>query len=340
MKKRYFLFLGLLTLSVVACKQSVYLTITEPPAIYLTPDYTAVSILNRSTNSGKSKIIDVLENGLTLEGNLDKKGAKQTIQGVFDRLKTNPQLSSVVILDSMSVDGGPINAFPVPVKWENVESLCRANGSRLLFSLEIYNTDTRIAYSQQKVNNNTPLGNIPIIRHTATVTTVIKTGWRIYDPSQSIILDEFIITNQVTNTGTGLTPINALAAVVNREQSVLNLSQRIGEAYAERLLEHQIRVWRTYYKAGSQNLKTARRRAMVNDWEGAAELWMKDMTEGQKRKVLGRATYNMAIYEEVNGNLSKALEYAKQAYADYNVKIARDYVLKLERRINDQQFLK
>lgn len=340
MKKRYFLFLGLLVVGLLACKQSVYLTITEPPAIYLTPDYTAVSVVNRSVNSGKSKIIDILENGVTLEGNLDKKGAKQTIQGVFDRLKTNPQLNSVVILDSMTVDGSHINSFPVPLKWDDVASLCRAHNSRLLFALEIYDTDSKIAYSQQKVNNNTPLGNIPIIRHTATVTTIIKTGWRIYDPSQSIILDEFILTNQVVNTGTGLTPVNALAAVLNREQSVLNLSQKLGEAYAERLLEHQIRVWRTYYKAGSANLKTARRKAMVNDWEGAAELWMKDMTEGQKRKVLGRATYNMAIYEEVNGNLEKALAYAKEAYSDYNVKIARDYVVKLERRISDQQYIK
>lgn len=340
MKNRYILTITALVFIVFACKQSVYLTITEPPAIYLTPDYTKVSVVNRSTNAGKSKLIEILENGVSLEGDIDKKGAVKTIEGLVSRLSTNPQIVNVVILDSMSVLNGSVNNFPAALKWSDVESLCRSNDSRLLFSMEVYDTDTKVAYSTQKVNQNTPLGNIPIMRHTASVTTVIKTGWRIYDPSQKIILDEFRMTNQVTNTGSGLTPINALAAVLNREQAVLNLSRNLGEWYAERLLEHQIRVWRTYYKAGSPQLKMAKRRAQVNDWEGASELWMKDMTSAQKRKVLGRATFNMAIYEEVSGNLDKALEYAKKAYGDYNIKDAREYVIKLERRLADQQYIK
>ena len=340
MRKRYTIFLVGLFLSLQACKQSVYLTITEPPAIYLTPDYTKVAVVNRTANTGKSKLVDILENSVTLEGELDTKGSKQTIQGVYDGLKRNAQLIDVALLDSLTVADGTINTFPAPIQWGDVESLCRGNDARLLFALEIYDTDTKIAYSTQKVNQNTPLGNVPLLRHTATVTTIIKMGWRIYDPSQKIILDEFVMSNQVTNSGTGLTPVNALAAVVNREQSVLSLSQRLGELYSERLLEQQIRVWRTYYKSGSPSLKMARRRAVVNDWEGAAELWSKDMSSAQKRKVIGRATYNMAIYEEVNGNLDKALEYAKKAYGDYNIKLARDYVVKLERRIRDRQYLK
>ncbi|MFK8037873.1 MAG: DUF6340 family protein [Crocinitomicaceae bacterium] len=341
MKKGYIILFGLLLIGVVACKQSVYLTITQPPAIYLTPDYTTASVVNRSVSSGKkSKIIDILEKGVTLEGNLDVKGAEKTIQGLFDKLKANQQLEQLELLDSLKVLDGGINSFPVPLSWDEVEALCRGNNSRLLFSLEIYDTDTKVDYATTKTTQNTPLGPVPLLRYTATVATVIKMGWRIYDPSQKIILDEFRMSDQMTNTGSGLTPVNALAAVLNREQSVLNLSRLMAADYAERLLEHRIRVWRTYYKSGSNKLKMARRKAVINDWEGAAELWSQDMETAKKRKVIGRATYNMAIYEEVNGNLEKALEYAKKAYGDYNVKIARDYVVKLERRLNQQQYIK
>jgi hypothetical protein len=135
MKKGYIFLIGLVMFVTVSCKQSVYLTITEPPAIYLTPDYTTASVVNRSTSTGKSKLINILEKGLTLEGDLDSKGAEKTIQGVFDRLSANPQLIQVALLDSMSVVDGPINDFPVPLKWEEVEALCRANNSRLLFAL-------------------------------------------------------------------------------------------------------------------------------------------------------------------------------------------------------------
>ncbi|MFK8046373.1 MAG: DUF6340 family protein [Crocinitomicaceae bacterium] len=340
MKKSNLFLIVVIAIGVVACKQSVFLTITQPPAIYLTPEYTIASVVNRSTKTGNSKIVDILENGVTLEGDLDKKAAEKTIQGLFDRLKNNPQFSNVLLLDSMSVDGGPINEFPVQLQWDQIKSICRPQSSKLLFSLEVFDTDTKVNYSTQNTSQNTPLGKVPLIRHTATVTTIIKTGWRIYDAQQMLILDEFRMTNQVRNTGSGLTPINALAAVLNREQTVLNLSQKIGQAYAERLLEHQIRVNRTYYRSGSPNLKIARRRAMVNDWQGASTLWAKDMASATKRKVIGRATYNMAIYHEINGNLNKALELAKQAYGDHNIKIARDYVIRLERRLNDQQYIK
>lgn len=340
MKKRSIFFIGILILGVIACKQSVYLTITEPPAIYLTPNYVSASVVNRSVSIGKSKLIDILEKGITLEGQIDVKGAEKTIEGLFSKLKMNNQLIRVDLLDSLKVIDGPVNTFPVPLKWNEVEALCRSNNSQLLFSLEIYDTDTKINYSTQKVNQNTPFGQVPLLRYTASVKTLVKMGWRIYDPSQKMILDEFQMSDQMVSTGTGLTPVNALAAVLNREQAVLNLSRNMGAVYAERLLEHQIKVWRTYYKTGSNRLKMARRKAVVNDWEGASTLWSKDMTEGQKRKVIGRATYNMAIYEEVNGNLEKALEYAKKAYGDYNIKIAREYVVKLERRLNEQQYIK
>jgi len=51
------------------------------------------------------------------------------------------------------------------------------------------------------------------------------------------------------------------------------------------------------------------------------------MNSTQGRKVIGRVTYNMAIYEEVNGNLDKALKYAKKAFGDYKYQIEQEVML-------------
>lgn len=341
MKKNYFFLIGLLTIGLLSCKQSIYLNIIEPPAVYLTPNYNAVSIVNRSVNAaGKSKIVEMIESTVTLEGKLDKKAAEASIKGLFDRLQNNPQFNMVTILDSLTVENGTVNIFPAPMPWNQVQMLCGLNGSQLLFSLEVFDTDTRVNYSTQRVNSNTPLGNVPLLTHIASVVTTIKTGWRIYDPDQMVILDEFNLTNQVVNTGRGLNPISAVAAVLNREQSVLSLSSNIGQLYAERILEQQVSVWREYFRSGSRSMRMARRNAMVNDWQGASALWTKVMTNERRRKVVGRATFNMALYHEVNGNLVLALEMAQKAYGDYNIRAAREYVVLLERRLNNQQFIK
>ena len=49
-------------------------------------------------------------------------------------------------------------------------------------------------------------------------------------------------------------------------------------------------------------------------------------------KIAGRATYNMAILSEINGDLDEALNLARKAWGDYNIKQALDYVRILENR--------
>jgi len=49
-------------------------------------------------------------------------------------------------------------------------------------------------------------------------------------------------------------------------------------------------------------------------------------------KIAGRATYNMAIINEINGDLDAALGWAQKAYEDYNIKPALEYVRILENR--------
>ncbi|MFD1553215.1 DUF6340 family protein [Putridiphycobacter roseus] len=340
MKKEYILLWSFIVLGLASCKQQVYLTITQPAAVYLAPELQSAAVVNRSFTTGNSKVIDILEKGLTLEGDIDKKGAQQIITSFFDQLSLNPQMKIIKILDSLSVVNGPVANFPNPLNWDEVADLTSGNNAQLLFSLELYDTDTQLKYGTQKVNKATPLGNIPFVQHTATVTTFIKTGWRIYDVETKQIIDEFILTNDFVSSGSGITPIMALAAIANREPGVINLSSRMGEYYASRLLDQQVSVYRTFYKKGSDALKMANRKAEVKDWKGAGEIWRKEMTASTKSKTKGRATYNMAIYEEIYGNLDQALLYAQEAYTTYNIKMGKEYARIIQQRINNNQYLK
>jgi len=332
MKKQYFLVFAFVVTALAACKQRVYLTVSEPAAVYLEKEYETAGVVNRTYSSGAGKILDVLDNALTLEGDLDHVGSKSAVQGLYDQLTVNQRFKRVVLMDSLTVDNGGIDVFPAQLSWDEVEKLCEENQVQLLFVLEVFDTDTKIDYSTQTVNKSTPLGNVPLLQHTATMRTNIKTGWRIYDPANKWVRDEFWLRDRIVSTGSGINPVKAASTLMKRGQAVRQLSRQIGQFYAGRVEDQRFRVWRDYFNKGSRNLKIAKRRSEVGDWDGAAELWKKD-TESSKPKVAGRACYNMAIYAEINGDLYGALEWAQKAYTDYNNKEARDYANILRRRI-------
>tara|TARA_B110000037_G_scaffold62147_1_gene76027 strand:- start:20604 stop:21638 length:1035 start_codon:yes stop_codon:yes gene_type:complete len=332
MKKHYYLLIALSVLIISSCTQRAYLTVNEPPIVHLDKMYDRAGVVNRSFAEGGSKILETIDNGLSLEGNLDIKGSNAAVQGAFDQLTTNQRFEFVTIMDSLTVKNGGIDIFPAPLQWFEVEKLCLANEVGFLIALEVYDTDTKAAYSTGSTIRNTPLGSVTVPTHKATVTTIIKTGWRIYDPVNKIILDEFWLTDLISSTGGGINPVEALSAVLNRGQAVKQLSNDIGRFYARRIEPQSFRVWRNYYNKGSRNSKIAKRRSEVGDWDGAAEMWEKDLNS-PKRKVAGRGTYNMAIYKEINGDVEGALEMAQKAYSDYNIREAQTYSRILRDRI-------
>lgn len=336
MKHAYIVLIALLSFTIVGCKQRVYLTVTEPPVVHLDNDYKRGGFINRTYSSGDGKVIDILDKGLSLEGNLDHDGSKAAIQGAFDYLTTVNRFDYLEILDSMTVENGGIDIFPAALTWFEVETICQENNVDFLMVLEVYDTDTKINYSMGKTTKSTPLGNVDVPVHNAVMTTLIKTGWRIYDPGKKLILDEFRWNDQLQSRGSGINPAAAAATLLNRGQAVRQVSTNVGRHYAGRIEYQRFRVWRNYYTKGSSNLKIARRRSDVGDWDGAAEMWRKDL-EHHKRKVAGRATYNMAIYHEINGNIDKALELAQKAYGDYRIKEGLNYANILRDRVNRRE---
>ena len=132
--------------------------------------------------------------------------------------------------------------------------------------------------------------------------------------------------------GKGINPLKAVEAIMGRKEAVLQSSTTIGSNYSTRVLPYTIRVSRDYYVRGTDKFKTAKRRAQTGNWDGAAELWNEEV-DNPKRKIAGRATYNMAIINEINGDLNKAIEWASISYTDYKNKLALSYINVLKRRI-------
>jgi hypothetical protein len=330
--KKYFVFM-LIVVLLLSCKtQQLYLTVVEPAPVTLPSYIKNVGIINRSVPTDNSKALDVLDKALSLEGvNLDKDGALESIRGLSDELMNNERFTEVKTLSDIDFRTPALSGFPISLNWEIVSKICNETKTDALFSLEKFDTDTHLNYSNRKVDVKTPLGTVPGLEHRADMETLVKTGWRIYDPASKTILDEFIYDESLVFSGKGINPLLAASALVGRKEAVNQVSNKAGHGYALRIIPYRLRVMRDYYVKGTNNFKIARRKAQVGKWDEAGLLWEKE-TGSNSAKIAGRASYNMAIINEINGDLEGALKWAQKSYEDTNNKLALRYVHILENR--------
>ncbi len=325
-----------------SCSSTNRLTMntTEPAPVFVSQDIQRIGIINRSAASEPNKAIDKIDQILSLEGlRLDKEGAERAITGLYNELSITDRFETIVIIDSLVMERTGMAVFPASLTWPSVEKLCRDYQVDAIFSLEFYDTDTKADYKMttMKVPNNLGI-NTQIPAHRLTLNTLIKNGWRIYDPHNKLVLDEFSTYGQVILRGEGLNPVRALEAIVGRKQAVLEHSGDLGQLYASRLRPFNKRIARDYYVRGSDKFKIAQRMAQTGDWNGAAALWEEELNH-LKAKIAGRACYNMAIINEINGDLDTAMEWVSKAYSDYGDRNALRYLNTLKYRKAEKEEL-
>jgi hypothetical protein len=325
----------------VSCKTNeLYINILQPAPVTMPSDIKKVGIINRSIPTDETKLIDVLDKALSLEGaDLDRDGAWESIAGLSDELKVNDRFTEVKLLNDIDFRASRIGILPPLLAGRIVDSICAVTGTDALFALERFDTDTKISYSTPSGKIETPLGNIPVIGLQVSMETIIKTGWRIYVPASSGILDEFSFVESLVFTGKGINPIAAVEALKGRKEAVKEVSRNAGHTYALRILPFRLRVTRDYFVKGTDNFKIARRKAQTGKWDEAGKLWERE-TGNPKMKIAGRACYNMAIINEINGSLDNALRWAQKAWEDYKIRLALKYTRIIENRKYNSELLK
>lgn len=342
MMKAKITLLPILLLLLFSCGSTNHMTIrvTKPAPVFIHNNINSVGIIDRSLPSQNNKTLDDIDKILSAEGkNLDKDAAKTAVVGLYDELTANNAFSEIKLIEDLNVRGPGLGVFPAAIPWKEVEAICKENNVDAIFVLSFYDTDSKISYKIDTVRIANPLGiKIPALEHRATISTNIHSGWRIYDPLNKMILDEYLMPSSVTVSGKGINPVKAINAIAGRKEAVLDISNKIGHNYALRIFPYRIRVSRDYYVKGTNNFVVAMRRAQAGDWNGAAELWEKELNNPDG-KIAGRACYNMAIINEINGDLDKAVEWASKSYTDYNDKIALKYVRILKYRIKQNKLL-
>ena len=312
----------------------------EPAPVDLSSNIKRIGIINESLVLDNPEVSSDLEAWVTYSDKQLSEAAKEAaLAGLFDELSKDSRFDTILLIQNTKNDllGSKSESNEIP--WHAMEELCTRYEVDALFALASYETDTQISVKKTKFDQKDMLRErIALNGHEITLETLIENGWRIYDPFNKIILDEITLNNQIISKAKGEDPIMAFHAIEDRTDSVLVISKKTGSNFGLRLQPYSQTISRPYFAKGTENLEKADTMAKSENWQSAAELWKLDMSH-PKPKMRSRAYFNLAVVNELHGDLDTALDWAAKSYGEYESKLTEQYLDALNQRLSRQKQL-
>ena len=159
-----------------SCKmQDLYLNVIQPAPVTIPSYVKKAGIINRSEPSDATKTVDAIDKVISLEGaDLDREGAVACVDGVGNELAKNDRFTDVIQVGVAGSQAPGLGIFPLPLDWDTVDKICQDNGVDILFSLELFDTDTKVSYQINKTDNpKTILGALTGLEQRADMFTTV-----------------------------------------------------------------------------------------------------------------------------------------------------------------------
>ncbi len=316
MKKALLLLVIFVSTFLVACKSSYTIKVQHAAKLTFPTDVTKVLIINRTDTEKGTKAGKILEGVLTGEVPMaDQFGAQNCSDGIVSLLNQSQRLDVVGPLLKMKHNDGL--GTPSQLSWDLVDSLANKHGADIVVVLEFFDSDQPGAVAGQNIPGAYNGNNV-----------WIDAVWRIYDPEEQKIVDQF--NQRFRSYNNGYNPVFIGTRNIN------NSAYHAGMDYGRSIVPSWYWENRTLYDAGSKGIKTGARMAKAGNWKAAEELWTKELASASKPKVIHRLYLNLAVANEMKGDFQRSLDYAQKAYALKAKRWIANYTNILQTRMGEQ----
>lgn len=123
-----------------------------------------------------------------------------------------------------------------------------------------------------------------------------------------------------------------------------NSAGSLGESFANELIPHYQKSTRIYYRSHNPRMMAAEKKLLDGDYMGAAEIY-RPLTNNKNKNIAAKASFNMALICEIDGNMEAALDWLSQAervakpYDYEHFFRCRDYIAQVYKRQKDMNKL-
>jgi hypothetical protein len=329
----YFL---IVILPLMACsKRNAPISLLRPADVTMPSEINSMVTIDRSKPSGG--FWNVVEGLLTGEAiGQDREGRRRSIESLRMVLIRTPRFK--VIHSGIELEGSRSGArFPDPLPWAVVDEYCRRYKADVLVSLELFDSDTPMSVTSEKKKDKEGKEYREFIVNQQ---VIIRTGWRIYDPVQRVILDEHVSSANRFFSNRGLDSAAVVRARRWQMEDVRNIARLSGEAYAARIAPIWIQESRTFYakgaKADRMNFRLANEWIKLGKWEATIPIYHNLIEQTIDPKTAGRAAFNLALAYEQTDNIEEAIRWCETAFIRYRIKPAKAYYQRLLLRQTDE----
>ncbi len=322
-------------LALSSCSSTKQLTIStiEPSPVDFSNQIRKIGIVNSSKSSFVKSYSTRLEQLIVMEEKwLAEKGTEATLAGLVEELAQDDRFDTVRIIAGLDDEGTDFGTKPSIDTWKLIAAICEENGVDAIFSLASHDTETQFSLKKTKLDQLDMMrDHSKVSAQEITLETLIENGWRIYDPKQRILVDEFTSNEQIIASAKGVSSVDALQAIDKRRETLIAQSKSSGNSYAQRMQPSKLDIQRDYYIKGSRNFGLADEQIQSGEYYEAIK-YLEQEVSNPKPRISGRACYNLAVLSEYNGDLTAAMNWATKSYQLYKEDSTLDYITALERR--------
>jgi len=213
-----------LVISITACSSTkqVVIDTMEPAPIDLAKEIRKIGVVNASR-----EVKDVIQQGgldYLVDAQdkwLNEKGKTAALEGLVEELQSDPSFKSVALLEDVSNTMLDFHSIDNTIDWNKIQAICLENEVDVIFALSYYNLETEVKLKKTTMQElNLMRDKVEVEAQEITLATLIKNGWRIYDPKSELVLDEFVFDDEIVASAKGVNPVDALRAVENRKDSI------------------------------------------------------------------------------------------------------------------------
>ncbi len=321
---------------VVSCSttRDISIATIAPSPVDFSSQIKKIGIINASQRGEMDIFSNRLEQLIAMEEKwLEEKGTDAALTGLFNELVQDKRFVSIQILKNLPDQVPAFNSVPTEEAWESIANLCAKNNVDAIFALASHKTNTAFKLRKTKVDDTGMMREkFKVKGKEITLKTLIENGWRVYDPYQKLVIDDFTSNEEIVSSAKGVNSLAALKAIDNRRKLLFDKSKQSGSNYGLRMQPQEIEIVRKFYKNENQNFKLADQSILNNDIPRAYELLETEATS-LSPKVKGKACFNLAVLNEYNGKLNEALSWALKSYEIKKNKKTKSYISSLEEHI-------
>ncbi len=325
----------LILLQACGTTHEVAISVVEPPAVDLSHEIKRIGVISSCTAVAEISTKGELEPWVSYtDQKWTQEAKKAALEGLFQKLSKDTKFDTIILLEAIPAADNLLGEGRGDIDWGMLQSICTENRVDALFALASYETETEATVKKTRIAQKDLLRDVVKVRgNEITLKTLIENGWRIYDPAERAILDEITINDEIVSRAQGEDPYRAFQAIEDRKDSLISKSTKSGLDFGSRLQPYTRVVWRDYYFKGTRNMEKADSLAQTDNWREAAALWKLD-TVHPNSKIRSRVFYNLAVANELHGDLQSAVDWATKSYDTFASRSTEQYLEQLYNRIN------